>query len=575
VVHDPLSSLAALRTFLKEYKLGGFFLPRENRFQSSHLPPGEERLAWLTGFSGSAGSAVVLPHRAALCVDSRYILAASRQVPPCFDVTEEAPETWLRKAQPEGENLIGFDPWQVTLMRLRRLQKALPNDIFHPVQKNPVDLLWLNRPSCALPSIFSLEEKFSGVSSEGKVKQVLQQTKNTGASAVLITDSASIAWLLNVRADIPFLPAPPAYALVQEGAPILLFSAISTWPESTVYRVFSLEEMPKILRKASISVLQGDPQEMPCAIETLLVEAGKELREAPNPCQVLKAIKNPVERQGFRDCHERDGLALIEFFSWLERATAETPVDERMAAEKLYHFRARSPLFRGPSFETISAAGAQAAFIHYQTPHEGGVFLRSSALYLCDSGAQYQDGTTDCTRTVAIASGQDSYAKRVYTAVLQGLIAATTTIFPVGTPGTAIDAIARRPLWIMGLTYAHSTGHGVGHFLDVHENPPLLSKISQTPLSEGMVLSIEPGFYQADAFGVRLENLVEVVPAPDHPGFLTFSTLTLVPFESSFLEVPLLKEEELSWLKAYHTRIWKTLHSRLSPEAQGWLKTRL
>ncbi|MDR0661800.1 MAG: aminopeptidase P family N-terminal domain-containing protein, partial [Holosporales bacterium] len=372
MVYDPPSSLTALRTFLKEYGLGGFFLPRENRFQSSHLSPGEERLAWLTGFSGSAGSAVVLPHRAALCVDSRYILAASRQVPSCFDVTEDAPETWLQKTQPEGENLIGFDPWQVTLTRLRQLQKALPNNIFHPVPENPIDLLWHNRPSCPPPIIFPLEGKFSGVSSEEKVKQVLQQTRNTGAQAVLLTDSASIAWLLNIRASIPFLPAPPAYALVQEDAPILLFSAISAWPENIAYRVFPFEEMLAILRRTPASVLQGDPREIPCAIETLLIEAGKELREAPNPCQELKAIKNPTERQGFRDCHERDGLALIEFFSWLEKATAKTSIDERTAAEKLHHFRARSPLFRGPSFETISATGAQAAFVHYQTPHEGG-----------------------------------------------------------------------------------------------------------------------------------------------------------------------------------------------------------
>jgi Xaa-Pro aminopeptidase len=550
-------------------------LPREDRFQGAYLAPRDERLAWATGFSGSAGCALILPNRAVLCVDGRYILAASRQGSSALEVTEEAPERWLCRVQAEVEGPIGFDPWQVSLARLRRFQKASPSLTFQPLLDNPVDLLWTTRPPFQEPAVFPYEEAFSGASASDKVQQVLQKIGEVGAQAAFLTDSASIAWLLNLRSDLPFLPAFPAYALIQEGAPVCLFSDIASWPTQALFRTYALAEMREVLSNSSASTLCIDPQETPCGVCSLLKDLGKTVQEAHNPCQALKAIKNSVELQGFRDCHERDAIALIEFLAWLEKAAVSEPLNEQKAAERLQDFRARDPWYRGPSFETISATGAQAAFVHYQTPPTGGALLKAGDLYLVDSGGQYQNGSTDCTRTVAIASGQKPFTKEVYTAVLQGLIAATTTIFPEAVSGAALDAIARRPLWSLGLAYAHGTGHGVGHYLGVHEHPPSLSASSSTPLEAGMVLSIEPGFYKPDAFGIRLENLVEVVPVPDKPGFLTFSTLTLVPFEKTLIASHQLTNGERAWLEAYHARIWETLHTRLSPEAQFWLKARL
>ncbi|MDR0407029.1 MAG: aminopeptidase P family protein [Holosporales bacterium] len=569
-----MDRLSDLRSLLKAQRLDGFILPKEDRFQSEHLPPWEERLAWLTGFTGSAGLAIVLIDRAALFVDGRYLLAASRQVSNAFQVISEAPACWIKQALPKA-GTIGFDPWQLTEAHLKRFQKAVSHLVFRPVMKNFVDTLWKNRPVPIFPKIIPHEECFSGASSQQKREEVLRTVRKFGAQALLLTDPASIAWLLNMRADTPYVPAPPAYALLEGDMKVALFSDILEFPPISECTRHSFAELKTVIEALCVETILIDPEEAPCGVINFLTSANKKLVREQNPCQQLKSIKNVTELCGFRACHKRDAVAVIEFFAWLNKALLHTPVNEWSASEKLLAFRARDSLFQGASFETISAAGANAAFIHYHTPRAAARALMPGELYLLDSGGHYQDGTTDCTRTIGLGSITNERIKRIYTTVLKSLIAVTTTVFPKETYGAALDSIARRPLWALGLDYAHGTGHGVGHFLNVHETPPNISRFSKTSLKAGMVLSIEPGYYEADAFGIRLENLVEVVHAPEASEFLAFSSLTLLPFEPALLEKGLLTLEEISWLKIYHDTIWNLLSGYLSEEGQNWLKRRM
>lgn len=585
---DHAARLEALRAELRAREVDGFVLMRTDEHGSEYLPAHAERVAWLTGFTGSAAQAVVLEGRAAVFSDGRYTVQLDQEVDPTLfercHLVDDPPARWLERHLPEGARL-GYDPWLVRRPERRRLQAVAEakGGSLVALESNPVDAIWQDRPPPPIAPVRLQEERFAGEGSAEKRLRMAKQVADKGADLLLLTAADSIAWLLNVRGgDIPFNPLVLSFALLDRDGGCRWFVDLrklghdlelpnAVWALPIEGFIAALEEAGREGRK-----VLADPGTAHAAFLDRLEAAGARLIEAEDPCLLAKAQKNPVEVQGAVDAQRRDGAAVARFLAWLDGQPLDGRLDELGAAARLEAERARDPLFRGPSFDTIAAHGPNAALPHYRATPASNRKLTAGTLFLLDSGGQYLDATTDITRTVVLGEVTGEMRER-FTLVLKGMIAISLALFPDGTSGAQIDAFARAALWRQGLDFDHGTGHGVGAYLCVHEGPTRISKLGSAALKPGMILSNEPGYYQAGAYGIRIENLVTVEPRPRPEGgkrdLLGFRTLTLCPIDRRLIEASLLTGEERSWLDAYHARVADELTPLMGgAEAEAWLK---
>jgi len=583
--------LAKLRATLADAGLTGFIVPHSDEHQSEYLPASAMRLAWLTGFTGSAGTAIVLRDEAAIFVDGRYTLQAASEVDTAAfaiaHLIETPPSKWLAARIKSGDR-IGFDPWLLTVADARRYRDACisAGAELIALPENPIDAIWADRPAPPLGTVREQPEKYAGESAASKIERLRPILSEKKVDAAVLTLADSIAWAFNIRgADVPHNPIVLADALMRrDGRPALFVDSrkLTNAVRASLDAVADIGE-PSLFAP-SLASLSGqrvllDPNTASAAIHAILQDAGAIIVEGTDPVIAPKARKNHVELEGARRAHIRDGAAMVRFLCWLDREAPSGKVDEIGAAEALERFRTETAARDGTplediSFDTISGAGPNGAIVHYRVTHATNRRLESGTLYLVDSGGQYRDGTTDITRTVAIGEPTAEMRER-FTRVLKGHIAVATARFPQGTTGTHLDAFARRPLWDTGLDFDHGTGHGVGSFLSVHEGPTRISRTGHTVLEPGVILSNEPGYYKTGAYGIRIENLVVVKEPEPAPGgerpMLGFETLTLVPIDRRLVERSMLSAEESAWLNAFHARIAPAVSHLLDDAERRWL----
>jgi Xaa-Pro aminopeptidase len=579
--------VAMLREELETRRLDGFVVPRSDEHQGEYVPTCAQRLAWLTGFTGSAGMAIVLRDRAALFVDGRYTLQAAAQVDPAVfeirHVTEEPAAQWLGLALGKG-SVLGYDPWLHTPQEVERLQVGTERAgaSLRTVEGNPVDRVWPGRPAVPLAPVVPHADRFAGESSSDKRARLARGFSDAGVAAAVLTMPESIAWLLNIRGgDVPHTPLPLSFAILRDDGSVRLFidcRKLLPGLDRHLGSEISIEPVGHFgpaLDSLAVSGarVQADPATAASWVFDRLAAAGGNIHRAADPCLLPKACKNASELDGTRAAHRRDGAAVTRFLAWLAREAPKGGVREIAASDRLEAFRREGERFRDLSFPTISGAGSNGAIVHYRPTPESEKTLEPGTLYLLDSGAQYLDGTTDVTRTIAIGTPDAEMCDR-FTRVLKGHIALATARFPKGTTGTQLDAFARRALWEKGLDYDHGTGHGVGSYLSVHEGPQRISKAPNVqPLLPGMIVSNEPGYYKTGAWGIRIENLVVVTPA-DSGGereILGFETLTLAPIDRALVDCDLLDAGEIAWLDAYHARVRETISPLVDGETARWL----
>lgn len=575
--------LAGLRAALAAADLAGCIVPRADEHLGEYVPPSAERLAWLSGFTGSAGIAVVLADRAALFTDGRYTLQAEAETDGTLwerrHIQEDPPSAWLARTAPAAR--IGYDPMLISERALARFTDAGLTMI--PMPANPIDAAWNDRPPLPLSACKPHALEFAGEASAAKRARLGAELAAAGEDAAVLSDPASIAWLLNVRGcDLAFTPVALAFALLFANGHVSLFIAeAKVSAETRAWLGPDVAIAPPSALAAALAVLAGkrvrvDPQASPVWFAQRLRAAGAKVQAGSDPCLLPKACKNATEQEGTRHAHRRDAAAVVQFLAWLANHAASGKLTERSAAEKLLSLRRALPRFAGESFPAISGAGEHGAIIHYHATAASDRAIRANEAYLIDSGAQFQDGTTDITRTIwtGPAAPPAEISER-FTRVLAGHIALATLRFPEGMPGPFLDPIARRPLWQAGLDYDHGTGHGVGSFLSVHEGPAGISRHAQSvALQPGMVLSNEPGFYLSGGYGIRLENLLLVRPSAStgEKPFLEFETLTLAPFARRLIRPEFLSPAALAWLNAYHARVRQEVGPALSPADRAWLE---
>ncbi|MGY3533742.1 aminopeptidase P family protein [Bradyrhizobium sp. USDA 4452] len=580
--------LSALREELARRKLTGFVVPRADQQQNEYVAASEERLAWLTGFTGSAGLAVVLSKEAALFVDGRYTLQAGKQVDrkawQVEPLVEPPPEHWLTRHLAAGDRL-GFDPWLHTSAAAERLAAACAKAGAEliAVDGNPIDTVWHERPAPPLGPVAIHGTQFSGEIEAEKLKRIRLEISKLGVDALVLSDSHAVAWTFNIRgADVSHTPLPLSYALVpKEGRPLVFIDhrKLSNATRDHLEQSADVEEpaalTPKLTelakRGASIAL---DSATAADALSRLISGAGGKPVRGNDPVSLLKAVKNLTEIDGTRTAHRRDAVALTRFLAWIDREAPSGHLTEIDTVEALETFRRQTGALKDVSFPTIAGTGPNGAIVHYRVTRKSNRRIAPGDLLLIDSGAQYEDGTTDVTRTIAIGKPTDEMRDR-FTRVLRGHIAIARAIFPDGTTGAQLDSFARQYLWQAGIDFEHGTGHGVGSYLSVHEGPARISKLGTTPLKRGMILSNEPGYYKTDAYGIRIENL-ELVIGTDIAGaekpVNAFETLTLAPIDRRLIEVGLLSDGELSWLNDYHARVARVVRPHLDDNATKlWL----
>ena len=585
-----LARIDELRRALKKAGFSGFIVPHADEYQNEYLPACAERLAWLTGFTGSAGTAVVLSEQAAIFVDGRYTLQVRTQVDVQVfaprHLIEEPVHSWLSAVLRPGDQL-GYDPWLHTPQDVKQLAEACSGAgaALMPCEPNPIDALWDERPAPPAAEVVPHDLAYTGKSSEDKRHELSMTFKNDEIGVAVLTAPDSIAWLFNIRGgDVEHTPLPLGFALLYRDGTASLFLdthkvsdtlAPHLGPAVRIRSASEFHDALEQLGKAGERVL-CDPQRTASWIPERLTRSGAQVIEGEDPCFLPKACKNAVEINGAREAQKRDGAAVCEFLAWLSQEARKGRLSECDAQSYLEACRRRQPLWQDMSFPTISAAGPNGAVVHYRAAEEQCRRLDPGTLYLVDSGGQYLDGTTDITRTIAIGSPAPEHRDR-YTRVLKGHIALAMATFPKGTTGAQLDTLARRPLWEVGLDYDHGTGHGVGSYLGVHEGPQRISKGGQTvALKPGMILSNEPGYYKSGEYGIRLENLVVVIPAATSDGagreWFAFETITLVPFDVSLIDGSLLNAREREWVNAYHARVREVIGPLVDSSTAGWLE---
>ncbi len=578
------SRVEALRHALKRLKLDGFLVPRADQHQNEYVSESDERLAWLTGFTGSAGLAIVLADKAAIFVDGRYILAVAGQVDtsvfaPIASATT-SPEAWLEGNLKKGARL-GYDPWLHTPGAVERLAKAVGSAGAElvAVEPNPIDVLWTDRPPVPVGKVTLHAQKYAGETAAGKLARVAGALG--AADALLVSDPHAVAWAFNIRGrDVSHTPLPLAYAVVpKQGRPTLYIDARKLdGPVRDKLGKLAEVAAPERLVSDLVSLGRGrkrilfDSATVAAKLTSVVERAGGICDTGRDPIAVMKARKNATELEGARQAHLRDGAAMARFLHWFSVTAPKGGLTEIAAAEALETFRRETGKLKDLSFPSIAAFGANAAIPHYHVTERSNARI-GKGIFLIDSGGQYEDGTTDITRTLAVGRPTAEMRDR-FTRVLKGHIAIARAVFPKGTNGAQIDCLARVPLWQAGLDFDHGTGHGVGSYLSVHEGPQRIAKVGIAPLEEGMILSDEPGFYYAGHWGIRIENLVTVTPRAI-PGaereMLGFETLTLVPIDRALVEKKLLDAEEVAWLDAYHARVRKEISPLVEPSVRRWL----
>jgi len=584
--------LQALREELARRRLDGFVVPLTDEHMSEYVGAYAQRLAWLTGFQGSAGTAVVLPAEAAIFVDGRYTLQVREQVSADQWSYQSVPQTsvaaWLSEHAATGAR-IGYDPWLHTKSWVEQATRALAEKGAElvAVDTNPVDAVWPDRPLPSNARLVVQPDRFTGRSSAEKRQEIADWLAAKKADAAILSALDSIAWTFNVRgADVERTPVALAYALVNADGTADLFVAPEKVSDEVAQHLGNAVRLhPRDAFAGHLASLKdkrvvADPERAVSAIFATLNAAGATVLELRDPAVLPKAIKNEAEIAGQDAAQARDGAALTRFLHWLSVEAPKGTVDELGAAARLQAFREETGALRDLSFDTISGAGPNGAVVHYRVTPQTNRMLELNSLYLVDSGGQYQDGTTDVTRTIAIGTPSGEMRDR-YTRVLKGHIALARAVFPVGTRGSQLDTLARQYLWEVGLDYAHGTGHGVGSFLAVHEGPQRISPASSgfaggdEPLAPGMIVSNEPGYYKTGEYGIRIENLVLVEPR-DAPGaekkLLGFRTLTFAPLDRRLIDLDLLSPEERAWIDGYHAQVAALIGPQLDGEVADWLR---
>ena len=580
--------LKALREQLKRDRLDGFVVPLTDEHMSEYVGAYAQRLAWLTGFQGSAGSAVVLPGEAAIFVDGRYTLQVREQVDAAHwefvGVPQSSVAAWLREHAPNGAR-IGYDPWLHTKHWVNQATEALGEKGAElvAVEHNPVDAIWPDRPEPSKAKLIVHPERYAGRNAAEKRQEIADWLASKRADAAVLSALDSIAWTFNIRGqDVDRTPVALAYAIVHADATADLYVSPEKLADDVLQhlgnavRVHDRRNFAEDLAEFSEKRIAADPERAVAAIFERLEEGGATVLELRDPAVLPKAIKNAVEIAGHKAAQTRDGAALSRFLHWLSVEGLKGTESEMSAADRLRAFREETGCLVDLSFDTISGSGSNGAVVHYRVDEKTNRPLEPGTLYLVDSGAQYRDGTTDVTRTIAIGSPTQEMRER-FTLVLKGHIALGRAQFPKGTRGSQLDVLARQYLWAAGLDYAHGTGHGVGSFLSVHEGPQRIATFGggDEPLQAGMILSNEPGYYKTGEYGIRIENLVLVEPREVQGAeqeMLGFETLTFAPVDRHLVEVSMLSGAERAWLDDYHAKVLEVVGPQLEGEPLHWLE---
>ncbi|WP_050928033.1 aminopeptidase P family protein [Aestuariivita boseongensis] len=573
--------LAALREEMEAEGLDGFIVPRADAHQGEYVAARDARLAWLTGFTGSAGFCVALAEKAGVFIDGRYRTQVKAQVDLDHFTPVPWPETtladWL-KDQFDGAARIGFDPWLMSQSQVAQARDALDGSGIElvPVADNLVDRIWEDQPAPPMEPAKVHPLEFAGEAHEDKRVRLAQDLRQQGLAAAVITLPDSIMWLLNIRgADVERNPVMQCFAILHADGRVDLFTHPEKLTDLGDHLGDAVQQAEPDALEETVRALKGRVLLASETVPYALFEACAEPVLGRDPCALPKARKNPVEIAGTAEAHLRDAVAMIELLAWLDDQTPGS-LTEISVVKKLEELRRKDNALQDISFDTISGTGPNGAIMHYRVTEETDSVLENGHLLVLDSGGQYLDGTTDITRTIAIGDVGDE-EKACYTRVLQGMIAMSRLIWPKGLAGRDIEMAGRMPLWLAHQDFDHGLGHGVGTYLNVHEGPQRLSRVSQVPLEPGMILSNEPGYYREGAFGIRLENLivVEEVEVPmggdAHRPMLSWRTLTFVPLDRRLILPDMMSREELAWLNRYHAEVREKLHSRLGKAAQMWL----
>jgi Xaa-Pro aminopeptidase len=579
--------LTSLRSMMADAGLDGLLVPRTDEHQSEYLPAYAERVAWLTGFTGSNAFVLILPDEARVFTDGRYTLQVRAQtVQPDFtpdDMVDNPPAAYLGGLDLTGKT-IGYDPWLHTIRGFKAFTKAAEKAgaVLKPTPSNLIDAIWTDRPGRPHEPITVHPLDYAGQPFAEKISAIAQTARDRKANAVVLTQADGAAWLFNLRGnDVPQKPMFLAFAIVSDDGLAQLFvdpgkltdEAAEHLRDVTIADIADFPAALQALGEAKATVMV-DPANVSVKIADTITESGGSLVEATDPIEAPRARKNAIEQAGARAAHVRDGAAVTRFLAWFDQEAPQGGLDEIKAAEKLLAFRRETNQLKDIAFPTISGAGPNGAIVHYRVTHATNAPIEQNSLYLVDSGAQYLDGTTDITRTLLVGEPTDEQ-KRAYTLVLKGHIALATVRFPKGTTGAHLDVLARQFLWANGLDYAHGTGHGVGSYLGVHEGLARIAKQGQVPLEPGMLLSNEPGYYKEGAFGIRLENLVFVTEPEDVGGdqpMMGFETITRAPFERRLIDLDLMTKAERKWLNDFHTKVLADIGSLLSGDDLAFLE---
>ena len=578
--------VAALRAELKRRGLDGFVVPRADRQQNEYLPASEERLSWLTGFTGSAGAAVVLTDRAAVFVDGRYTVQAEAQVDGAVFAIEHLVERpldqWLEQNLNRGAK-VGYDPWLHTGEQTEKLKRACTaaGAELVALDNNPIDALWRDRPAPPAGAVTLRELKLAGESAPDKLKRIRAEMARLRADTLLVSDPQNVAWAFNIRgADVAHTPLALAYALIPlEGRPALYVDsgklnndvrhALEQFAD-----VRSTDDLVRDLGKLAGMTVRLDQASAAEAFIRLLAGQDAKPQRGADPIALMKATKNHAEIVGSRAAHKRDGAAVVRFLAWLDKEAPSGKLTEIDAVAALESFRRDTGALKDISFPTIAGAGPNGAIVHYRVTRASNRAIGKNELFLINSGAQYEDGTTDITRTIVVGEPTEEMRDR-FTRVLKGHIAIATAVFPENTSGAQLDPLARTALWQAGLDFDHGTGHGVGSYLSVHEGPARISKLGTVALRRGMILSNEPGYYKTAAYGIRIENLVLVIAAPEpvaaEKPLNAFETLTLAPIDRRLIETGMLSPKERAWLNSYHERVHEVVGPLVDATTRSWL----
>ncbi len=575
-----------LRAELKRRGLDGLVVPRADRQQNEYLPASEERLAWLTGFPGSAGLAIVLAERAALFTDGRYTVQAATQVEgKLFSIehlVDNPPEQWLERNLISGAK-IGYDPWLHTSENADKLRKACAavGAELLAVDDNPIDALWSGRPAPPAGPVVLRDGKLAGESASDKLKRIRAEIAKLRADVAVVSDPQNVAWAFNIRgSDVAHTPLALAFAIIpREGRPALYVasSKLDSSIRHALEQIADLRAPDELLRDLAAlkdKTVRLDQASAADALTRLVAEGGGKPARGADPISLMKAVKNHAEIAGARAAQLRDGVAMARFLAWFEREAPSGKLSEIDAVAALESFRRDTGLLKDISFPTIAGSGPNAAIVHYRVTKASNRTIGMNELLLIDSGAQYEDGTTDITRTVVIGTPTDEMRDR-FTRVLKGHIAIANAVFPEGTSGAQLDSLARLSLWRAGLDFDHGTGHGVGSYLSVHEGPARISKLGTVALRRSMILSNEPGYYKTGGYGIRIENLLLTIEAPAPPGaekpLLAFETLTLAPIDRRLIDTRTLTGKERAWLDGYHGLVHEALSPLIDAATLSWL----